>query len=497
MASKVKSGFLFYVFLLIAFLACIVVVLVGMMVFLDMPVFGIEFFNEQGVVTHERVSTGQLDENNDPIMTDVKFSNLTEIRIEVTSAKVFLVSNGDYKSYIKISNNTFGFAWPDDRSEFETDIRVVDTVMTIKYKNPSGWVLTENTAIYLNAKQGKEGGFMTPADPGDNFDNVKLTFVSASGNLNIGGPDNIGKNEVGLKEINATTISGQVLFDKFSKVDYGSNAIKMVTDSGDFRITKNIKADSIYFESKSGKFTSRNSAWKNVKNTEYTYDIEVLNGVNLKTTTGVITLGNIKGFVSVDSTLGNISAGGVTGNFVIDEKVNGTNFTLGRVHGQFLLPDADSSNVSIGESLSTTSIKTKSGNVTVKKIHGATEITTLSGSIEVLVEDSEGASVTINTENGRVKADFNRIKGANKIISASSNVNVRFYQSIEFLLIIENVLPPTEIDFSWDNPSSNGTITDGVYKQTIGNGVDAANSLTVKGSKQLYTRLANKVIISL
>lgn len=202
--------------------------------------------------------------------------------------------------------------------------------------------------------------------------------------------------------INVKTTKGNVNINKTIKFnDSLDNKLSIKTDTGSILNNAILNVSSSY-ESDKG----------NINLQPYHQDYQIINGnVNIKSNTSVVTMPSVHGNVVCDSKSGQITIDQLTGSFQATEKTSHTEININYVDGEFLVPEAEYSNITLKETNSKLSIYTKKGNVNIGNL--------------TTITSAEAYKANIKTDSGDINVDF--IDNTNLYVySKSGNINLSY-----------------------------------------------------------------------
>ena len=218
-----------------------------------------------------------------------------------------------------------------------------------------------------------------------------------------------------FNNINVKTSKGNVNIKRTIKFnDSLDNKLSIKTETGSIFNNAILNVSSSYETDKG-----------NINLQPYHQDYQIINGnVNIKSNTSFITMPNVHGNVVCDSKSGQISIDQLTGSFTATEKTSHTEIKINYVDGEFLIPEAEYSNITLGETNSKLSIYTKKGKVNIGSLTTITSaeaykanIRTDSGNINVDFIDN--TNLTVNSKTGTINLSYS--KENNGVLKYNSN----------------------------------------------------------------------------
>ena len=174
--------------------------------------------------------------------------------------------------------------------------------------------------------------------------------------------------------------------------------------------------------------------------------------------------------------------GDINGNLNCGEGVDKifiSNITAGTINGDVLLPNAESSNITIKTLNGRGDITTTSGNVTINKATSFLWVSTESGRIDVNIDTvsdlntgsyaEDQGIVNLKSNNGTINVNFANLLLKNYISSRSGTINCKFSPAINFIL-------------NYTCPENAPSLTDGITTGEVANEASIAigNSSTDK-----------------
>ncbi len=416
MKNTVSKGILFYIFLLIAVVLGVLCVIGAVLVFSPgTEIFGISYYvnvNSQSVETafddnqnkrkiddlfdQKQIETINITTNYANVSVETRQDNFVEFIIEPSLTGLITSENKDtFSYYCSYSPNTKTLS-----------ITVTSPTMLLAFNDTIDVVLSLPETITET--------------------NLNLNVITQSGNLTLGNRE--------LDDYSLKSVS--IIAENSSNVTFGINAgitnkISVNVPSGNIRFKKDISTNYIDITSKSAKIETKNiTAYEMTINTEGSSikmeDITVETIFNYSARRGILMIDNLNG------------------NLNNSEEVIISNITIGEVNGDVLLPNADSSDITIESLNGTGAISTKSGNVTINKASGFLWITTQSGKIEVNVEtaetfdttsyDEDQGIINLETQSGRINVVFENLLLKNYIKTTSGKIDCNISPTLNLII---------------------------------------------------------------
>lgn len=436
MKGSVNKGFFSYLLLFLGLILGVVLICLTIMLFSpgtsilgwiyvrDNVEYKIQTFNGVDVTSATLIDLNGNEiefeqDSENPLYFD--FEGLKTITIKSADASINVI-HGDFDQII-VNNKIKGFMKKADRVEMAIskiyNLKESSLTIIVQDKNPK-FTLNNNKNINLYFKDYSYG-------------NLNLNFqVSGKGGVDVGSKpfssDPIRENI--FNSLSVTTNSGNVLIsnnDKF--VD--SASIK--TNSGDIECKGNLAwiagepiglkfFKTLSFETQTGKIKAG--------------DLSAATLISFSAKQSYVNVGNLKSDeIKCHVESGDFRTGNIEGNLIDrDDIVRNTNFVIGNVSGDVTIPHATKSGFRAGEISGTALISTQSGAISIKKLKSRGEITTTSGSIEVLIGENNLGEIKLTTENGTVDAKFQSVLGINSITTIKGKINVLYKEGLEFKL---------------------------------------------------------------
>ncbi len=436
MKGSVNKGFFSYLLLFLGLILGVVLICLTIMIFSPgTSIFGWIYVRDNAeykIQTYDGVDVTsatiidvfgnenevQQDSEN-PTFFD--FSKLQSITIKSVDSSINVI-HGDFDQII-VNNKVKGFMKKSDRIELSVskiyNLKENSLTIIVEDKNPK-LTLNNNKNINLYFKESTYGV-------------LKLNFeILGKGNLDLGSKpfnsDPIRENV--FNSLNVVTNSGNVLIsknDKFIK----SATIK--TSTGDIECKADLNSGvkdsfglvdfkTLSFETQTGKIKAG--------------DLSASKSISFSAKESYVNVGNLKSEqINCHIESGDFRTGDIEGSLIDgDDIVRNTNFVIGNVSGDVTIPHATKSGFKAGEISGTALISTQSGAISIKELKSRGEITTTSGTIEVLVGENNVGEIKLTTENGTVNAKFQSVLATNSITTNKGKIIVVYKEGLEFKL---------------------------------------------------------------
>ena len=134
----------------------------------------------------------------------------------------------------------------------------------------------------------------------------------------------------------------------------------------------------------------------------------------------------------------------INGDFNCDEDVVIANITVGTINGDVLLPQAESSDITIETLNGRGDIVTTSGDVTIDKATSFLWVSTESGKIDVNIDTASDLNtgsyaedqgiINLKSNNGTINVNFANLLLKNYISSQRGTINCKFSPALNFIL---------------------------------------------------------------
>lgn len=459
MKSSVNKGFITYLMLFLGIILGIVMV-VGLIMFFSpgTEVLGYVYYTEnintsinsvdgldiggyQSVILDEEgnVVPAESSANDSP----VTFGSMNKIIIETNGMNVHFIHGQEDR--IDVIRNVNGFMKFENVKDFvlTKNYNTVSNVFTIKTEEIyPDLTLTSNSAIVVYI-----------ANPTPNLAvEVKTTFAPI--NVAVTAFNSQMTKDLTLKSLNFQTGTGNILVGEKAKVN---NFVSFKVENAKIEIKGQLQASQIsqlqyaYFEvAGNGDVTT-----ENLFATLTTFVGE----------TAFVRTGNISGNVNFHVVRGEIVAGDIAGNFVdLEEVVKQTKITLKEVAGEFVIPAAEGSNITVNKVAGNVSVTTTTGNVTIKQVDFYTSIQTTIGNVQILVSDVNQSQINVQTERGNITALFNSVLGSKSLTSTNDgSITVIYKTGLVFKLVAETTKTITLVH---EDKTETGTTITG-YPTTV------------------------------
>ncbi len=469
MKGSVNKGFFSYLILFFCLILGVILICFTIMIFSPgTSIFGWIYVRdnvEYKIETYNGKDFSVIvDENGEVVNANEKpnyfdFNNLSSISIKCVDASINII-HGDYDQII-VNNKIKGFMKKADRVELSITkyYNPADNslAITIIDKNPK-LTISNNKSVDLHLKENGSHALLNL-----NFE------ITGKGGVDIGSKafnSNAIRQET-FNSLNVVTNVGDVLI---SKNDVFSSSVKIKTVTGNIECKEDLNFNSkttdfklISFETQKGKIKANNlSADDSIT---FTAEESYVNVGKLKSDVVVCHIAN-----------GDFRTNDIEGKLIDnDDVVRNTNFVIGNISGDVTIPNATKSGFKAGEISGTALISTQSGAISIKSLKGRGEITSTSGSIDILIDENNYGEIKLSTENGAVNARFLSVLGSNLITTSSGKINIEYKEGLEFKLTAKTT---KNISLKNENIQRNNEEIIG-YPSIIDNPIQTSNTLTL------------------
>ena len=457
MKSKtVSRGILYYIFLLIAVVVGVLCI-IGAILLLSpgTEIFGISYYNRFDTTNITTVA----DENQQSYEIDQLFDSgrVDVVNVTTNHADVTIQNRESVRIQFFIEGAVTGIVTSENKNSFN---------YSISYSAQTRTLNLDVTApiLLLTFNNSMEVVLSLPYEFVDT--NIDFVVNTQSGDVSVG------NHERDTYTLNSLTVnaenSSNVLLGNHANV---KNEINLNVPSGEIRFNTDVVTGELNITSESARIR--------------TSDIEAQN-VKLVTQGSSVNMNNIQGNFDYSARRGVIIVGDITGNLTCSEEVVIANITVGTVDGNVILPNAESSNITIEALNGRGDITTTSGNVTIRSANAILEVQTQSGKIDVTVDtnptlitggyEEELGVINLETQSGEIAINFANVYLQNYITTTSGTINCAFSASNNLVL---------SYDCTNNAPTlSTGITTGEVQNQgeyTIGNS-STRNKITIKNT---------------
>ena len=220
-----------------------------------------------------------------------------------------------------------------------------------------------------------------------------------------------------FNDINVKTETGNVYINKTIKFN----------DSEDNKITIETKTGNIFNYTIMNVSSTYKTESGNIAIEPYDENFKTINGnVNISSNDSIIKMPNVKGNVICDSKSGQINIDEINGSFTATEKTSHTEINIGYVDGEFLVPEAEYSNINLGDVNSKLEIYTKKGNININNLSTiiandpyTSRLKTETGKISVGYVDN--ANLNIESDGGDIYVSYSTESNGAKIYNKNTN----------------------------------------------------------------------------
>lgn len=152
--------------------------------------------------------------------------------------------------------------------------------------------------------------------------------------------------------------------------------------------------------------------------------------------TAFITADNIYSNVFFNVVRGSIKAENVYGDFIdVEGVVKNSTIELKEVSGEFLIPDAEKTNIMLDKVSDRISITTTTGTVFIKQATDFIDITTTSGSVTIAISEDNTSQLNITTVSGAIDLTLNSVVSAKNVTSQTGTINLLYKTGLVFKLV--------------------------------------------------------------
>lgn len=419
MKSTVNKGIVFYIFLLLAVIVGVACVFVAILIFSPgTEIFGISYINNN-VNSEILYSDSTLVEQSEYIDTLIEIGKIKTININTEYSNVNVLNEESIRTRIDIDGKITGIVKSGEQK---------NRVVSYNYNE-------EEQSYTINISEPK-----------------CLLYFSNNASLSLVFPYEYNKKDL---NINITTQSGDVYFGVDTKSNLTFNSVNVkCEESTNIKFGKYAQiTNSVVVDSPSGTITFDSTLYDgtssiNVNNLEViTENAKIIGGylnaknVDLKTLSSQIKIDKIKGNLTYKATKGVLLIDILDGFLNCEEDVIIANIEISTVYGDVLLPQAETSDITIGKLYSECLIRTSSGNVTINEMYATSEIETNNGKINInvksddnFVNPSKQITTNLKTNSGDINVNFDNIINDNVISTTKGNVNCNFKKTLNLVL---------------------------------------------------------------
>lgn len=474
--GQIKKGFFFYFGLFVLLVVTVFLILMVIMMFNPgKTIAWMQYFTGNGKYIQITNTTDELKET-------IDWHNVTDIKIECGFANIRVEKNNNNdmpKDGIYISNGAKGFQVANGATNFSYSV-----LYDNENKNVVNIVVTEpNGFLYFS----KSIDIVVHYDDGSafDFDNKNFTFITTSGNINLGGISTQWAHDITIKSVKATTDSGIISISKY----FNSNSSKVngdyvfETNNGTISSTKTIQisgGEGIGFD-----FANASSLKINVMG-KGKIDLPVIKyagkTLDLICRRGIIDVSYIEAKdINVEGIEGNHIYGTVKGNLSYNNSLDNIlspNITITKVEGNFSLSgikDNSTPRIKIGDVTGYVHVNTKNGSIEVGKVGQDVSIVGTGLGVDMTFVENYNSSIDINTDAGvTLRFDGQMPNGAN--VKAAGNVNINVTNTASFNAQIYN------FDADKTNPSDEDKVPVERIYSNIGSSVKNAGEFKIGSS---------------
>lgn len=457
MAESKPSGFKTFILLLITL---ILAFLLGcgaiLMLSPELEIFGVSYASNTQDTTLIQVP------NSLGVETDLKFDGYEKIVISTTNAsvKVLCGTEGTATSQIFLDENSMGYLKTGSEKEYNLTCQTVGQILYLTLTEPDYSFLTLTNSTSLNLKINSNY---------DLINNVEFDITTTNGSVYFGGStaSTYEADAFNCPKLATLTTGGNIILD--NSVSIGSSSapqetsLNLTTTSGYINLNNNINAKTVSLASNNGKITTQDFTLADVD-------------LSIESYNSLISLGNVKGNVSLNTTSGIFEADIISGSFTTGEDLSFTNIVIGEIIGNVGISKVNGNfAVNIGKTRGEVDILGGTKNVVLGDIWGGANVELTSGTIIANINASCNNNVIFTTTTGSVVAKFGAIVGDNVITTERGKIDVKFVYGTAFFLNAETGGKITKV---WENLSDKNPIVD----KEIGETPLAGNKLTLNST---------------
>lgn len=416
MKNTVSRGILFYIFLLIAVVLGVLCVLGAILIFSPgTEIFGISYYVNTSA---QRIETALNDSGNQQSIDSLFTSGqIDTINITTNYANVSLETRQDGAVQFIIEPSLTGLMTSENKDTFTYTSRYAasDNTLSVSLNAPNMFLAFNNNIDFV---------LCFPEDVANT--NLDINITTESGDITIG------HHELDVYTLDNLTVN----VENSSNVTFGihtviSDNVTLNVPSGNIRFRTTITTGNLTINSESTKIETGN-----INANEFT----------LYTQSSSINIGNI----TVESNFnyrarrGVLVVDNINGDFNCDEDVVIANITVGTINGDVLLPQAESSDITIETLNGRGDIVTTSGDVTIDKATSFLWVSTESGKIDVNIDTASDLNtesyaedqgiINLKSNNGTINVNFANLLLKNYISSQRGTINCKFSPALNFIL---------------------------------------------------------------
>ena len=416
MKNTVSRGILFYIFLLIAVVLGVLCVLGAILIFSPgTEIFGISYYINTSA---QRIETALNDSGNQQSIDSLFTSGqIDTINITTNYANVSLETRQVGAVQFIIEPSLTGLMTSENKDTFTYTSRYTasDNTLSVSLNAPNMFLAFNNNIDFV---------LSFPEDVANT--NLDINITTESGDITIG------HHELDVYTLDNLTVN----VENSSNVTFGihtviSDNVTLNVPSGNIRFRTTITTENLTINSESTKIETGN-----INANEFT----------LYTQSSSINIGNI----TVESNFnyrarrGVLVVDNINGDFNCDEDVVIANITVGTINGDVLLPQAESSDITIETLNGRGDIVTTSGDVTIDKATSFLWVSTESGKIDVNIDTASDLNtgsyaedqgiINLKSNNGTINVNFANLLLKNYISSQRGTINCKFSPALNFIL---------------------------------------------------------------
>ena len=463
MKNTVSKGLFFYI---LTFLGVIVGVACLFMAILVLSpgteIFGISYYYED---TFNYVDT-YTDNNGENITKKINIVNYArdnenkliyfqdlvngkkvEINITTGYSNVYVMQNSNTTHFgLEIKGRVTGISKSDNKKDYlvTSNYDFDNNVYNFKIEEPE-ILLPFSKTITINV--------LLP--DGINLSNVDLKINTKKGNVRLAHETtneyNLNSLEINAEESSNISIKNNIIINNGTQIVCPKGTITLKTERDS--MTSAIAGGKLFIKTESAKISI-----DTVCPTEF----------KLQSTSSSVKIENVLSDMIYDAHKGIlIITGEVKGSLTCSEDVVISNIQIEKVTKNVLLPNANSSNITVGYIGGDSRIVTTSGKVKIGDMRGTANIETEKGNVEINFNqpDDIASQVTsrIVTKSGKIKVNYAKIQNQNIIKTTSGEITIGFAANNDFTLIYncKTNAPTTTRGFSLSGKSGTKDIGEG------------------------------------
>ncbi len=410
MKSTVNKGILFYILLLCSIVVGVACIIMAILIFSPgTEIFGISYYGKKIESSVTKIST---DENSSYIDALVENNMIDTFNITTDYANISVIMKDINRVQIQLESTTSGIIKSGNQKNFIWNYNYDNTSNTFNFSVTSpdcSLFFSKNATIKL----------LLPLD--FNRTDMNLNFATESGNISIGTE----------KNDNFSFSTLKIETKESSNIDLGNkasftNSIDINSPNGTININSKISTDVLNVTSDSSKIVIGDVT---------------SNTLNVKTESSIVKIGTLNGDLEYNAKKGVLDVSKITGNLTCTEDVLISNIFVDEVLGEVLLPNSDSSDITINKLYARCLIRTSTGSVTINNAYDVVDIETENGKIDINIYTPNDIDRPTNlmlsslkSNSGNITVKFDNVKYNNIIETTSGTINCSYKNGLEFTL---------------------------------------------------------------